>query len=350
MCAASRSFRSTAHRGIVANCDRRCDRICCPASPRRAPGSSSATSRIAARSSATPILWRRWPMRSGAAQALTRSSRWRGGPKFRTIRTIRFADARSIRCTSTCAIDSTRLRCWPRLRCGALVSGETEIADPDTRYVVETSEGRRIPVAIDAAREARAIDNDIPAAEFKSIVGSLSQPSIFGRTVNRYEITTAVDGRPQVNLFMSRAAFSDIDLEDFRHAIRTRIADSGSVRIHATSAARCNVSFVANDLSQTGFSFYRLIRDDSAAAPANRDPVAPIENEFFRLTPTPRGLEIRDLTRNASMELYFEDDGDRGDEYNFDPVGDGSSIANPASISASVLENGPVRKRIKLSM
>jgi alpha-mannosidase len=61
-------------------------------------------------------------------------------------------------------------------------------------------------------------------------------------------------------------------------------------------------------------------------------------------------LEIRDLTRNAAMELYFEDDGDRGDEYNFDPVGDGSTIVNPVSISASVVENGPVRKRIKLSM
>jgi mannosylglycerate hydrolase len=238
----------------------------------------------------------------------------------------------------------------PSLARSALVSGEVEIADPDARYVVETSDGSAIPVALDAAREARAIDNDMPAAEFKSIVGSLSQPSIFGRTVNRYEITTAPDGRPQVNLFMSRAAFSDLDLEDFRHAIRTRIADSGTVRIHASSAARCTVSFVANDLAQTGFSFYRLVRDDSAVVPASPDPVASIENEFFRLTPTPRGLEIIDLNRNASMELYFEDDGDRGDEYNFDPVGDGSSIVNPASISASVVENGPVRKHIKLSM
>ena len=238
----------------------------------------------------------------------------------------------------------------PSLARSALVSGETEIADPDARYVAETSDGRRIPVALDAAREARGVDNDIPATEFKSIVGSLSQPSIFGRTLNRYEITTAVDGRSQVNLFMSRAAFSDIDLEDFRHAIRTRIDDSGSVRIHATSAARCTINFVADDLAQTGFSFYRLVRDDSHAVQASPDPVASIENEFFRLTPTPRGLEIRDLTRDASMELYFEDDGDRGDEYNFDPVGDGLAIENPVSISASVVENGPVRKRIKLSL
>jgi alpha-mannosidase len=232
----------------------------------------------------------------------------------------------------------------------ALVVGEAEVAAPDARYAVETSDGRRRPVVTDPARPDRPVNAEMPAAEFKSIVGGLSQPSIFGRTVNRYELTIAPDGRPQVNLFMSRAAFSDLDLEEFWHAIRTRIPDSGPVRIHATSAARCAISFVADDLAQTGFSFYRLVRDDSAAEPARAEAGAAIENVFFRLTPTPRGLEIRDLTRNAAMELYFEDDGDRGDEYNFDPVGDGAAIANPTSISTTVVENGPVRKRIKLAM
>ncbi|HSZ22579.1 MAG TPA: glycoside hydrolase family 38 C-terminal domain-containing protein, partial [Candidatus Sulfotelmatobacter sp.] len=118
----------------------------------------------------------------------------------------------------------------------------------------------------------------------------------------------------------------------------------------ATSAARCAFSFVADDLAQSGFSFYRLVRDEAGTVAANPAPAESIENEFFRLTPTARGLEIGDLARNASMELYFEDDGDRGDEYNFDPVGDGAAIAIPASISASVVDHGPVRKRIKLSM
>jgi hypothetical protein len=200
------------------------------------------------------------------------------------------------------------------------------------------------------AREQRAIDSDMPAAEFKSIIGGLGQPAAFGRTLTGFEIATAPDGRPQVNLFTSRAAFSDLNLGDFQQAVRTRIPDSGTVRIHATSAARCAVSFVADDLVQTGFTFYRLVRDDSAAVPAAADPGASIENEFFRLTPTARGLEIRDLARNAAMELYFEDDGDRGDEYNYDPVGDGALIATPVSITASVVDRGPVRKRIELSM
>jgi len=232
----------------------------------------------------------------------------------------------------------------------ALVSGEAEVAGKGARYAVETSDGRRIPVALQDAREQRAIDSDMPAAEFKSIIGGLGQPAAFGRTLTGFEIATAPDGRPQVNLFTSRAAFSDLNLGEFQQAVRTRIPDSGMVRIHATSAPRCAVSFVADDLAQTGFTFYRLVREDSAVVPANADAVASIENEFFRLTPTARGLEIRDLARNAAMELYFEDDGDRGDEYNYDPVGDGASIANPASITASVVDDGPVRKRVELSM
>ncbi len=254
-------------------------------------------------------------------------------------------------CLNARSVDASEIAVFnPSLARGALVSGEAEVADPDARYVVETADGRRIPVVTDVARAGRATDYNMPAAEFKSIVGGLSQPSVFGRTVNRFEIATMYDGRPQVNLFMSRAAFSDLDLAEFQLAIRTRIPDSGSVRIHATSAARCTISFVADNLAQTGFSFYRIVRDDSAAVPASPETVTSIENEFFSLTPTPRGLEIRDLARNAAMELYFEDDGDRGDEYNFDPISDSATITTPASISASVVDNGPVRKRLQLSL
>ncbi|HLX04870.1 MAG TPA: glycoside hydrolase family 38 C-terminal domain-containing protein, partial [Candidatus Binatus sp.] len=257
----------------------------------------------------------------------------------------------SASCFNSRNLDASEIAVFnPSFARSALISGEAELAEPTAHYAVETSDGRRIPVVVDNAREQRAVDSDMPAAEFKSIIGGLSQPSVFGRTVNRYEIATAPDGRPQVNLFMSRAAFSALDLAEFQHAVRTRIPDSGSVRIHATSAARCAISFVADDLAQTGFSFYRIVRDDSVTVPTSPEAVTSIENEFFRLALTPGGVEIRDLARNAAMELYFEDEGDRGDEYNYDPVGDSAPIVTPASISANVVENGPVRKRIKLAM
>jgi mannosylglycerate hydrolase len=254
-------------------------------------------------------------------------------------------------CLNTRDVDASEIAVFnPSFARIALVSGVVEVANLEARYCVETSEGNLVPAVLDVAHEPRGVDSDMPAAEFKSMVGGLSQPTVFGRTLHRFEITTAPDGRPQVNLFTSRAALSDLDLEEFTRAIRTQIPDSGTVRIRTASAAQCTVNFVADDLAQTGFSFYRLVRGDSAAVSKNPEEAVSIENEFFRLTPTARGLEIRDLVRHTPMELYFEDDGDRGDEYNYDPVGDGASITTPASISASVIDDGPARLRIKLSM
>ncbi len=120
-------------------------------------------------------------------------------------------------CLNTRNVDASEIAVFnPSLARSALVSGEAEVADPAAHYAVETADGRRIPVATRRCPRQRALDSDMPAAEFKSIIGGLSQPSVFGRTVNRFEIATAADGRPQVNLFMSRAAFSDLDLEEFQ--------------------------------------------------------------------------------------------------------------------------------------
>ncbi len=140
--------------------------------------------------------------------------------------------------------------------------------------------------------------------------------------------------------------------EGARYAVETadgrRIA---TVLDTARAASRSTISFVTDDLAQTGFSFYRLVRDDAPAIEATPESVPEsIENEYCRVTLSPRGLELRDLRRNAAMELYFEDEGDRGDEYNYDPVPGAERIATPASISSRIVERGPVRSRIRVSL
>ena len=236
-------FRSTARHGIAANCARRCARICCRASPRRAPGSSSATSRIAR------ALERYADPLAALANALGRGDglepflelAWRTeiqnhphdsicgcsvdqvhiDMRYRFDQAAMLAETAVRRAAAACLdarnADASHIAVFnPSFARDALVSGEVEVADPDAHYAVETADGRRIPVATDVASAERALDNDMPAAEFKSIVAGLSQPTMFRRTVNRFEIATTPDGRPQVNLFMSRAAFSDLNLEEFR--------------------------------------------------------------------------------------------------------------------------------------
>ncbi len=228
----------------------------------------------------------------------------------------------------------------------ALVAGEIELADPSARYAVEGPSGR-VPAAIDVARRERTLETEVRAAELKPMVAALSHPSLMGRTVNRYELRQTADGRIVLELFMSRAPLSDLDLDEFRRRIRNEVPDDATVMVRATSAARASISFVANDLAQAGFTFFQIVRDDSVAEPSA--PGDSIENEFYRISAGVRGLAIRDLRRGAEFELYFEDDGDRGDEYNFDPVPRAPAISIPAARSARVLEAAGPRRRIALA-
>ncbi|HVN63565.1 MAG TPA: hypothetical protein VMT58_02925, partial [Candidatus Binataceae bacterium] len=232
----------------------------------------------------------------------------------------------------------------------ALVSGDAYVPDPAARYIAVSADGRSFPICAEVARAGRSFDIELPVADIKAMVGGLSQASMFGFTLDRYELAHPPGEPPRVTLFISRAPTSDLDLDELRHAIRTQLPETGTVRIHAVDAARCRLSFVADGLTQAGFTLYRLERDESILHESATGESNSIENGFFRLTPSARGLEITDLRRDTTMEFYFEDDADRGDEYNFDPVAKDVPIAQPAVISSPAIETGPVRSRIAISM
>jgi alpha-mannosidase len=240
----------------------------------------------------------------------------------------------------------------------ALVTGEVEIEDADKRYAVIDAKGRRIPAAIEVARRGRASDLEMPAPDFKRVVAGLSSAELMGRFVNRFELRAGNEGSFELDLFMSRTALSDLDLAEFQRQIAT-VPDDATLKIHASTPARAQVAFVAGDLVQTGFSFYRLVREhryeiaDSGAAVARSAPDAAadsIENEHFKLSPSARGLTIEHRAAGRRFELYFEDDGDRGDEYNFDPVPGAPTLSEPESLSPWVIERGPVRSRMSISL
>ena len=228
----------------------------------------------------------------------------------------------------------------------ALVTGETELEDPHAGYVALDAHGRRIPVAIDVARLARPFEIELKGADFK---GLITGAQVMGQYVNRFELERVADNRFDLRMFVSRSPAGDLDPQSFRRRI-LEVPDDAIVRIRATAAARAQITFVAEALAQAGFSVYRIARSDEPAGSTNAAAIESIENEYFRLSPSPRGLKIDDLKNNQALEIYFEDDGDRGDEYNFDPVTDSPPISRPASIEARVIERGPVRSRIKLAL
>jgi mannosylglycerate hydrolase len=229
----------------------------------------------------------------------------------------------------------------------ALVSGEVELPDASARYSVEGPSGR-VAVAVEVARAERSFEVEMAAAELKPLVAALSHPTLLGRTINRYELRTA-DGGVELALRLSRAALSELDLEEFRERIRNEVPESGNILIRATNAARCTIAFVANDLTPAGFSFVRLVRENSMRAEPAPLPDW-IENEFFRVRCGERGLKIEDRRTDTEFELYFEDDGDRGDEYNFDPIPGATAICEPVTRSDPVIDRSPPRQRLRINL
>jgi mannosylglycerate hydrolase len=227
----------------------------------------------------------------------------------------------------------------------ALVLGEVELDDPAARYVAVGTDGQRFPIVTEVARPQRPFDVSFPAGEFKGIVAGLGEPVLLGRTVSRYEMERGERG-VELRLYMSKAATSSVDLEEFRRRVRDEVPDSGTIRIVGTNAARCMLSFAADGLAQAGFTTYRLEHEAGQSPPAGNL----IRNEFYELRAGSRGLDIRDLRRGADMVLHFEDEADRGDEYNFDPVPGAATIGEPGTIAADVPESGPARSRIRMKL
>jgi mannosylglycerate hydrolase len=235
----------------------------------------------------------------------------------------------------------------PTFSSHALVTGEVELPDPNARYSVEGRSGR-VAVAVDVARAERSFEVEMTAADLKPLVAALSHPTLLGRTINRYAMRTA-GGRVELDLWLSRAALSELDLEEFRERIRNEVSEGAKILIRATNAPRCTISFSANDLTPAGFSFVRLVREDSTPA----EPAAEhdsIENEFLRVRSGDRGFKIEDRRTDTEFELYFEDDGDRGDEYNFDPVADAAAICEPVTVTHPLIDRSPPRQRMRMNL
>jgi len=235
----------------------------------------------------------------------------------------------------------------------AVVSGRVELDEPEACHAMVAADGRRIPVVIEAAHSENVFEAAMAATELKAMVTGLNTPSIMGQTVRNYALRKLGERSYQLDLFLSRTPTSPLEVERMRIELLSELPDSAQVHIRARSATRCTVSFLADDLVPTGFSFYRLTRQDSATlSPSSADPASgpSIENEFYRISPTGRGLAILDIETGETLELYFEDDGDRGDEYNHDPVAGAPAISHPAQCSARVEEDGPARKRIALGL
>jgi mannosylglycerate hydrolase len=114
---------------------------------------------------------------------------------------------------------------------------------------------------------------------------------------------------------------------------------------------RVEVAFVAKDVPGFGYKTFRVEYDGEpeAAAPSGNA----IENEFFRVTGESDGtLTVEDKRSGRTLRGLnrFEDSGEAGDEYTYNPPENDEFVRDAnGSVKVAVTEAGPVRWTLEVS-
>jgi alpha-mannosidase len=236
----------------------------------------------------------------------------------------------------------------------ASVDAELELDLPRTArgrirpFHLRDAAGRRVPAAADLVQEgAQLADFELSATGAGHLVEGLP-PDFAGAALRAVRWRRAGERRLEVELRL--AAAGDVPVEGAKAELRALLAsgDFDRVRLRAARVPRVRLRF-ADELPGHGLRGYRVHpgRVGQSAAPselsAARSPGggARLENTVWRveaagdgriaLTHLPSGRSVADAIRIVS-------EGDRGDEYNFDPVPEGVRVDTPERVRVSVEE------------
>jgi len=225
-------------------------------------------------------------------------------------------------------------------------------------FHLRRADGSRVPVAAAMARPAgRPVRGVFARSGVAALLPGLRR-EFNGLYANGIEWRRAGD-RLEVRVRLGATPEAGFDLERERRALAEVLADEslGEVAVEAFEAPRLRLRFV-DELPGHGLRLYR-VAPGSARAP---EPLlaealpgggAAIENASWRVEADPagrvtlwsrrHGVRIDDALRIAS-------EGDRGDEYNFDPVPGGEVVAVPQRARARALRTSGGEVALQLDL
>ncbi|MFI5317608.1 MAG: glycoside hydrolase family 38 C-terminal domain-containing protein, partial [Myxococcota bacterium] len=194
---------------------------------------------------------------------------------------------------------------------------------------VRDAAGRRIPADVERVAAGSVWGGTFPRALAESILPGIGR-EFLGYHVN--EVTSAREGeRLRVRARLGVTPRGELDVEATRLRLTRELSDPAveTVEVEAWRPARLRLRF-ADELPGHGLRCYRVFRGNargpSESAPTGgrtADGGAWIESEHWRAAAGPDG-RVRLLHRASGAAIddavRLVSEGDRGDEYNFDPV------------------------------
>ncbi len=232
----------------------------------------------------------------------------------------------------------------------AEVEGEVEIDLGGARHPrlhVRDASGRRLPAVAELAVPGEVAASYTLAASGVAVLARGVPPEFMGLFVCALRWGGGARGR-RVDVVLGGEKPADFDLDATKAELSAWLAAQADapVTFRALKLPRWRLRFV-DRLPGCGLRVYRIARGAARAEPALRAERLPaggaaIENELVRIEAQADG-RVRWIDRRSGSvvedALRVVSEGDRGDEYNFDPVPRGERVERPAR---ALVELGPV--------
>jgi alpha-mannosidase len=250
--------------------------------------------------------------------------------------------------TSLAAPDSALVIYNPTAAGSGVVRAEIYVDGP-APCVLEDAAGRALQVHIEADVGEVLFAAELPPQEIREHVLAIQGREFLGYIIN--DVAFQRDGdRLSVVLTMDRVLRGRLDVAALR-AKWLALLDDPTIRTVAARAQTgtlARATFVASQLTGHGFTVLALRRrtdadpketspDPSFARRGSAELLAgegSIENRYFRVAAQQDG-SVRITDKECAVVLprcnWFVDEGDRGDEYNFDPLQTAQTVSAPAS-------------------
>jgi hypothetical protein len=217
---------------------------------------------------------------------------------------------------------------------GAYVVTANLSVDGATAVELVDGEGRCTPLQAEASGSEILLDAELPPAEVRPHVLAMQSREFLGMFVN--DIRLVRNGpRLQASVTLDRIVRGQLDWQARRGEWLAHLDDPQleSVAVRAQTGVPVKATLVPPRLTGHGFTVFTLRRAASAAPAAFRWDEVGIENASFAVRSNSDGsLRIEDKHSGLLLPRcnWFIDEGDRGDEYNFDPVS-GQAVAAPGA-------------------
>ncbi len=235
----------------------------------------------------------------------------------------------------------------------ALVTAEVHHDRPGAPTVRDAS-GQPVPSQASGGGSETLIDAELPPSEVRQHVLAIQGREFLGQFINGIRFRRHGE-RLDVDITADRQIRGRLDIAAERSRWLELLDDPSleTVRIAARTGNTVELRFTAA-LAGHGFTLFSLDTGGQTAPSPFTVGERGIENRFYRITVNEADGSLTIVDKELGIELprcnWFVDEGDRGDEYNFDALLDPQRVAAPATPPTISVEAGPVAASLRLEL